>query len=84
MSKLEGDGDLDLKEGSELDVEINELGRKGDGIVTRGDYKVIIPGVKLYNRFRVKIVKLKGNSAFAEVVRKLDEEKTEEDEKDSF
>ena len=71
MSKLKEDEDLDLEVGSELDVEINELGRKGDGVVARGNYKVIIPGVKLYNRFKVRIVKIKGNSAFAEVIKEL-------------
>ena len=71
MNKLKRNQNLSLELGDELDVEINELGRKGDGVVTKGDYKVIIPGVKLYKKFRVKIVKIKGNSAFAEVIEEL-------------
>ena len=74
MNKLEKNENLNLELWDELDVEINELGRKGDGVVTRGDYKVIIPGVKLYKKYRVKIVKIKGNSAFAKVIEELKRE----------
>ncbi len=60
-----------MKIGDEFEVEINELGRKGDGTVVKGDYKIIIPQVKLYQKVRIKIMKIKGNSAFAEIVRKI-------------
>ncbi len=57
-----------LKEGKIYEVEITDLSRDGDGIAKYGNYVVYVPGARKGQSVKVKILKIKKNAAFAEVV----------------
>jgi predicted RNA-binding protein with TRAM domain len=60
--------DRPVTEGQELDVKIESLGSKGDGIAKVGNFVVIVPGVKEGQTVRVKVTRVLKKMAFAEVV----------------
>ena len=73
-----------LEEGQEIDVTIEAVGEKGDGIAKSKGFVIFIPGVKQGDHVRVRITKVLRNFSFGEVVGKAtgspqkDEEQTEE------
>lgn len=57
-----------VKEGEEYDVQITEVGSKGDGITRIKNFVVFVPGTSKGENVRVKITQVKAKSAVAEVV----------------
>ena len=54
--------------GEELDVKIEAVGEKGDGIAKKDGFVLFIPGVKEGDEVRVKVTKVLRKVGFAEVV----------------
>ncbi len=54
--------------GEEYDVEITEVGSKGDGIARVKNFVVFVPNVNKGDKVRIKIKELRGRSAVGEVV----------------
>ena len=54
--------------GDELDVKIEAVGEKGDGIAKKDGFVLFIPGVKEGDEVRVKVTKVLRKVGFAEVV----------------
>lgn len=57
-----------IKEGEEYDIEINEVGSKGDGIARIKNFVVFVNGAKQGEKCRVKIKEVRNRFAFAEKV----------------
>ncbi len=57
-----------VKEGKIYDLEITDLSRDGDGIARYGNYVIYVPGARKGQKVKVKIIKIKKNMAFGEVV----------------
>jgi predicted RNA-binding protein with TRAM domain len=53
-----------------LDVKIEAVGQKGDGIAKEKGFVLFIPGVKQGDEVRVRVTKVLRNVGFAEVVGK--------------
>ena len=53
--------------GDELDVKIEAVGAKGDGIARKDGFVLFVPGVKEGDQVRVKITKVLRKVGFAEV-----------------
>ena len=60
----------DVRVGNRLDVMIQDIGRKGDGVARVDSYMIIVPGVAKGMSVHVEIDKLVGNTAFAHIVQK--------------
>ncbi|NTV23741.1 MAG: TRAM domain-containing protein [Nanoarchaeota archaeon] len=87
-----------VKEGDELDVRIEALGEKGDGIAKKNGFVLVIPGTQVNDEVKVRVTKVLKKVGFAEVISKsakkadsaskeeeedLPEEEVEEVEEDS-
>ena len=59
----------DVIEGSTLEVMINDVGRKGDGIAKKGKYIIYVPATAKGSIVKVKIEKVSGTVAFGRLVR---------------
>ena len=57
-----------LEEGQEIDVTIEAVGEKGDGIAKSKGFVIFIPGVKQGDNVKVRITKVLRNFSFGEVV----------------
>jgi len=55
-----------LKEGQELNVVIDDIGSKGDGISRIGGHMIFVPKAKIGERLRVKILQVNRRFAVAE------------------
>jgi predicted RNA-binding protein with TRAM domain len=69
-----------ISEGDEIDVKIEAIGEKGDGIAKVEGFVLIVPNTSKGDQVRVKITKVLRSVGFAEVVSKS--EKTEEEEEE--
>ncbi|MCD6511714.1 MAG: TRAM domain-containing protein [Thaumarchaeota archaeon] len=54
--------------GDELDVTIDEISRRGDGLVRVQGYVVFVPNTKRGDNVKIRIVKVRPSFAVAEVV----------------
>lgn len=54
--------------GQELDVKIEAVGAKGDGIAKQNGFVLFVPGVKEGDEVRIKVTKVLRKAGFAEVV----------------
>ena len=70
-----GRGDRDMgarfapvKIGEELDVKIEAVGEKGDGIAKKNGFVLFIPGVKEGDEVKIRVTKVLRKVGFAEVV----------------
>ena len=54
--------------GEELDVKIEAVGEKGDGVAKKNGFVIFVPGVKEGQNVRVKITRVLRKVGFAEVV----------------
>jgi translation initiation factor 2 subunit 2 len=59
--------DEGIKEGGVYDVFIEDVGKKGDGVAKLDKYIIYVPGTAKGARVKVKIVKISGNVAFANI-----------------
>lgn len=57
-----------VREGEELDVKVDGVGEKGDGIARVEGFVLFIPGVKEGDEVRVRVTKVLSRVGFAEVV----------------
>jgi len=57
-----------IKEGEVYDIEINEVGSKGDGIARIKNFVVFVSGAKQGEKCRVKIKEVRNRFAFGEKV----------------
>ncbi|MEM4239661.1 MAG: TRAM domain-containing protein [Candidatus Woesearchaeota archaeon] len=59
-----------MKVGDELEVTIEAVGEKGDGIAKKDGFVLFVPGVKQGDKVRIRITKVLRKVGFAEVVGK--------------
>jgi predicted RNA-binding protein with TRAM domain len=57
-----------VKEGEELDVRIEGVAEKGDGVAKKQGFVIFVPGTKLNDEVRIKVTKVARKVAFAEVI----------------
>src|SRR5659263_203453 len=60
-----------LVEGETYDVRIDAVGSKGDGIAKKDKYTIYVPNSIKGDLLKIKIKKITGNLAFAEIVEKI-------------
>ena len=60
--------DAPVKVGEEHDVEITEVGSKGDGIARVKNFVVFVPNTQKGDKVRIRIVEIRGRSAIGKVV----------------
>lgn len=57
-----------LEEGAELDVLIQDVGKKGDGVAKVQNYTIFVPGTAKGAKVKIKVEKVTGQIAFAKVI----------------
>jgi len=57
-----------VKVGEELDVTIEAVGEKGDGVAKKKGFVIFVPGVQQGDNVRIRITKVFRKMAFAEVI----------------
>src|SRR6266849_10794042 len=67
-------GPVPVQEGQELDVTIDSVGRRGDGIARMNNFVIFIPGTNAGDKVKVKITMVRDTFATGEVVGKSQEE----------
>jgi len=60
-----------LVEGESYDVRIDAVGSKGDGIAKKDKYTIYVPNTVKGDTVKIKIKKITGNLAFAEMLEKI-------------
>lgn len=61
-------GPVPVQVGEELDVTIEAVGAKGDGIAKKNGFVLFVPGVKEGDQIRVRVTKVLRKVGFAEKV----------------
>ncbi|MBI2143622.1 TRAM domain-containing protein [Candidatus Woesearchaeota archaeon] len=56
-----------VKEGEEVDVVIESVGAKGDGVAKKDGFVIFVPNSSQGDNVRIRITKVLANMAFAEV-----------------
>lgn len=56
-----------VKVGEEIEVTIEAVGEKGDGIAKKNGFVIFVPGVKAGDKVRIRITKVLRKVGFAEV-----------------
>ena len=76
-----GDKIAPVSAGDELDVTVDAVGAKGDGIAKKEGFVIFVPGAAKGDTVKIKITKVLSNMAFAEVIGKGEgKKKAERDE----
>src|SRR3990167_5860643 len=57
-----------VKVGDELDVKVEAVGEKGDGIAKKDGFVLFVPGTKQGDNVRIKVTRVLPKVGFAEVV----------------
>lgn len=57
-----------VREGDELDVKIEAVGEKGDGIAKKQGFVLFVPSTKEGDEVRVRVTRVLKNAGFAEVI----------------
>jgi len=57
--------DCPVHEGEELEVEIESIGAKGDGVAKVTGYTIFVPNTAVGNKLMVKVERVLPNYAFA-------------------
>lgn len=63
--------DKPVDEGDNVEVEIEDLGSKGDGIARIDGFVVFVPGAEVGNEYEVEITSVGRKFAFGEVVEEV-------------
>lgn len=63
-----GGGFAPVKVGDELDVKIEAVGEKGDGIAKKDGFVLFVPGTRAGDEVRIRVTKVLRKVGFAEVV----------------
>ncbi len=66
--RFQGGSFAPVKVGEELDVTIEAVGEKGDGIAKKNGFVLFVPGVKQGDQVKVRVTKVLRKVGFAEVV----------------
>jgi 23S rRNA (uridine2552-2'-O)-methyltransferase len=61
-----------VRKGDKLDIEIESVGKSGDGVAMVEGFAIIVRGSKLGEKMRVKIDAVKPNFAFADILERKD------------
>jgi predicted RNA-binding protein with TRAM domain len=61
-----------VNEGDELDVKIEALGEKGDGIAKKNGFVLVVPGTQVNDEVKIKVTKVLRKVGFAEVIGKAE------------
>jgi predicted RNA-binding protein with TRAM domain len=59
-----------VKEGEEIDVKIEAVGEKGDGIAKKNGFVIFVPGVQENDEVRIRVTRVLKKVGFAEVIGK--------------
>jgi len=59
-----------VRQGDELEVQIEAMGEKGDGIAKKQGFVIFVPGAKLGDYVKIRISKVLAKVCFAEVLEK--------------
>lgn len=65
---MNGDVKPPVEVGEELDVTIEAVGEKGDGIAKKDGFVLFVPGVKEGDNVRIKVTKVLRKVGFADVI----------------
>jgi len=65
---MDGNMTAPVREGEELDVTIEAIGDKGDGIAKKDGFVLVIPGANINQKVRIRITKVLRKVGFAELV----------------
>ena len=60
-----------VQEGEVLEVKIEAIGDKGDGIAKKDGFVLVIPGTKVNETVKIKVTKVLRKVGFAEVVERM-------------
>lgn len=71
-----------VKVGDELDVKIEAVGEKGDGIAKKNGFVLFVPGTKEGQEVRIRVTKVLRKVGFAEVVGSSSGGSSQEEEKE--
>ncbi|HJJ55765.1 MAG TPA: translation initiation factor IF-2 subunit beta [Methanocorpusculum sp.] len=55
-----------IEEGKEIEVHIDSISKKGDGVATIGKYNIYVSGTKVGQNVKVKITKISGSVVFTQ------------------
>lgn len=58
-----------VKVGEKYEVEINDIGQKGDGITKVKNFVIFVPNTKKGDKVKIRIKEVRGRVAFGEVVK---------------
>ena len=58
----------ELAEGQELDVEVQSVSKRGDGVVRMGRYIMYVPRGKPGQKVKIRITRISGSIVFTEQV----------------
>lgn len=61
-------GNVPVKAGDELEVEIISKGSKGDGVAKHEGFIIFVPGTDVGDKVKVRITKVLASMSFAEVI----------------
>lgn len=67
-----------VRVGDELDVKIEAVGEKGDGIAKKDGFVLFVPGTKQGDQVRIKVTRVLAKVGFAEVVGQSEKNQAEE------
>ncbi len=74
--RFDGGGGADriapVKVGQELDVKIEGVGEKGDGIAKVSGFVLFVPGVRAGDEVRIKVTRVLNKVGFAELIGRSD------------
>lgn len=66
-----------LKRGMEIEVYINNIDERGNGIANYRGYRIIVYNASVGSKVRIRINKISGDTAYAEIVRTISESSVE-------
>ena len=77
--------DAPVKVGDELDVKIEAVGEKGDGVAKKDGFVLFVPGTKQGENVKIKVTRVLQKVGFAEVIGQgeASEEGTEQQQEES-
>lgn len=62
------DREAPVKEGDELNVQIESVGEKGDGLAKKDGFVIFVPNTKKDDKVKIRITKVLRSISFAEVI----------------
>ena len=68
-----------VKAGDELDVVVEAVGKKGDGMAKKDGFVLFIPNTQKGDKVRIRVTKVLNSAGFAEVIGKSGEKSKDSD-----